>query len=294
MLLYLALPLSLSLSLSFSLSLSLSLSLSFSRTVRPGTWHLSRDLRLLREAKNVVRLLVIPADEGSTSWSLFNALAGHGFRVLFVRDTNHRLSNVFANTMRDEPAVLGCTFRVLTANKYCRAPYGGGRFLREAQASLRWLLQVGSAGHGVLDMFAERIAHDRQLDPKVVVGNYPLLTSIITDVAQAPIGSVVQLRRWWTYFDYNEKTFDRMWHTLLMGMYSSALCAGVSPADLLLVLKSNDAKSSACLDPTVGPLPCVCVYEPDISNSAAATATTSAASATTTTAAAQQPQHHDR
>jgi len=79
-------------------------------------------------------VLNIVADLGSTGWSLFQMFVLLYFlRAFFHPDPLHRLSCLFVNAVKAVPAIFRTVMDVQLVFKWKRAPYGGGRFFREAQ-----------------------------------------------------------------------------------------------------------------------------------------------------------------
>jgi hypothetical protein len=168
----------------------------------------------LRLSGRVVRVLIIAADEGSTGYSMFCFLAGYGcFRIVFMRDPAHRMSNLFINTLNSVPSVLKCVLDVLVVFKWRRAPYGGGRFWRETRQTLQHLLRRTERDHPLFSMFLESIARDVGVPVESFELSPELLRRHLASVVALPIGQKVEMRRWFTFMD-GAKDFVARTHTI--------------------------------------------------------------------------------
>ena len=82
-------------------------------------------VRVLRQEGllQLLRILVMVADEGSQGFAIFNFLANRtGARVLFFRDPPHVMANSFTNSLRMARAAMASTVQVLWVHKFRRAP----------------------------------------------------------------------------------------------------------------------------------------------------------------------------
>ena len=178
---------------------------------RRGQWSLPRAVREPGWS-HTLRILVLVADEGSEGWKLFQFLANHlRMRVFFIRDPPHRMSNLFTNALRAEASILSSVLRVLVVHKFRRAPYGGGKFWKGLKEILAVFLSQASASHPLLEVLADSIARDhgaaRGADIRALAG----------EMLHMPIGPIVQMRRWYTYYDAGLK-LDKIWHTMLLAL----------------------------------------------------------------------------
>lgn len=181
-----------------------------------SNWCLSIELQ--RRLHSLVRVLVFAADEGSEGWSLFNFLANYvRMRIMFFRDPPHRLSNLFTNAMRTVPSVMISMLKIHVIHKYRRAPFGGGKFWRELQETLRLLLDHSDHLHPMIDIYATAIARDHNMSPDRVANNPALLQELLRHMLVGPLGPKVELRRWWTFYDAG-RDVDKMWHTMLLSL----------------------------------------------------------------------------
>jgi hypothetical protein len=98
---------------------------------REAHWKLSPELQYLSPS-NPVHMLGVPSDEGSTLWSLFQFMAtGCKIRAMWHRDPLHKLSNVFARSVRAVAQAFQTVMAVLVVHRFRRAPFGGCRFWQD-------------------------------------------------------------------------------------------------------------------------------------------------------------------
>jgi len=170
-------------------------------------------------------VLSLVGDEGSIGWRVYQFLAGPGnLRVIWHSDPAHRLTNAYLNAMRSVPPAFKVIQQVLMVHKYRRAPFGGGKFWRQAQGAIAVLTNGGTHGLGIFDMFARSIAADLGIEPDVLEREPHRLMEAMDE----GIGAKVEMRRWWTHYDASGPLL-RIWHTLLVAILMQDVQAGVNP-----------------------------------------------------------------
>ena len=183
-------------------------------------WCLPPELRHAAADSCTAKILACVADEGSTGWSLFQWQATF-MRTIFFRDPAHRLSNTFTNAIKSVRRVLEGVFCLLALHRYRRAPYGTGRFWSSLKETLGLLLASSTHEHPMFDMFFEPIARDHVKSCSRQQA-FQLLSGMLT----APLGPLVQLRRWFTLWDAGWG-LDSLWHTMLFSMIAEYAMHGV-------------------------------------------------------------------
>ena len=178
-----------------------------------------------------VRVMVMVCDEGSQGFSLFWWLATHvrlSLRCIFIRDPPHKMSNVFINSLRGVFPLFRSVMDVLQIHKYKRAPFGGGRFWRAARETLVLLLStLNREPHAVMLIYAAAIERDLGLTSGTLddISQYK---SQLIRVANMSVGSRVEMRRWYSYYDAAVE-LDQTWHSMLLALVVETLCAGEDP-----------------------------------------------------------------
>ena len=207
-------------------------------------WVLSDELRLKQFSS--VRILVLVADEGSQGWAWYQYMSNHlRWRVLFIRDPLHRLSNLFVNGMKSNVRCLESALLSVTIAKFRRGPYGSGKFWSELKTSLQMFLRFADFNHPIVERFAKDIAadHGKQLGGL----NWNALKSLMEDMLQTILGPATQMRRWWSVFDSCDHMM-RNWHTMLMGLMVQLAMDGQDPWKILctaapVIVKEDDRVS---------------------------------------------------
>ena len=129
------------------------------------------------------------ADEGSSGWAVFGFLAHFNFRVMFQRDPCHRLSNVFVKTLRSVPAIMQVVFDLLLVFKFRRAPFGGGKFLRESMQSLQLLTKHAGLHHPLIDQLRDQLCRDIGASPEGAELDPSILRNHFDKCIKQPVGS---------------------------------------------------------------------------------------------------------
>ena len=157
---------------------------------------------------------MLVADEGSTGWSLYQYLASYlKYRVLFVRDPPHRISNLFTNALATVRPVLASTLQVLLVHKFRRAPYGGGKHWKGLRETLEAFLDDAAGMHPLLELLGPSIADDHRQPYHCTEQVVELLKSML----RVPMGPKVEMRRWFTFWDAGW-TLDKLWHSMLLAL----------------------------------------------------------------------------
>lgn len=190
-----------------------------------STWVL--DPALWEVGKGAVRSLVFLADEGSTGYSLWWWLVYCGLRCMFFRDPPHRISNLYVHSMRGVKQGIQAAMDVLLVHKYRRAPYGSGRFWREAKETIALVQKLGLR-HPIIHDFAPAIARDHGLSVDEALHDNKVMTRLLQSFSASGAGQRVETRRWWTKWDA-DLHLDKMWHTLLAALIMQFYIAGVDP-----------------------------------------------------------------
>ncbi len=172
-----------------------------------------------------LRLLVLNGDEGSTGMSLFFYLAAIGMRCLFWRDPAHRLSNAFTGSLRSNRLVWKSTLDMILVHKFRRAPYGSGRFWRQAKETIE-ILRDNSIGHPILAMLLPEIANDWRISVSTF-DSHSNVKKYLSAFISGGIGQRVECRRWFTVYIANQE-LDQLWHTLLLSLILKFLLDGES------------------------------------------------------------------
>jgi len=181
---------------------------------RTSQWDLPDELGPRALHGTHVRVLVLVADEGSTGWSLYQYLASYlKYRVLFVRDPPHRISNLFTNALATVRPVLASTLQVLLVHKFRRAPYGGGKHWKGLRETLEAFLGDAAGGHPLLELLGPSIADDHRQPYHCTEQVVELLKSML----RVPMGPKVEMRRWFTFWDAGW-TLDKLWHSMLLAL----------------------------------------------------------------------------
>lgn len=152
---------------------------------KESAWCLGPELRVPASG---ARVLVFACDEGTSGFSAWCFLAGVAkLRTLFHRDVPHRLTNAFVNSLRSVPYVFQMAADILLLHKWRRAPFGGGRFWKQAKETLLLLVQHVRENHPLLELYKEAIARDmgRPLEDFDEPG---CLKACIKDVLRVPVG----------------------------------------------------------------------------------------------------------
>ena len=100
------------------------------------------------------------------------------------------MSNLFINSLRAVPFVMQVVLDLLLVFKFRRAPYGGGRFWREAVQSVGLLTDRVSLEHPLLDQLHRELCRDVGYPSEVVEANPAILRKHFKAVKKMPIGSI--------------------------------------------------------------------------------------------------------
>ena len=173
----------------------------------------------------LAHVLSLVADEASTGWSLYQYLAGPShFRIMWHPDAAHRFTNCYLNAMRAVPQAFRMVHSVLLVHKFKRAPFGGGKFWREAQSAAKILANHGPTLHPLLEQYLAAIAQDLGVSALDLAEDPSQITAAMTD----NVGPRVEMRRWWTHYDASGPLV-RTWHILLVALLFQELMEGRNP-----------------------------------------------------------------
>jgi hypothetical protein len=172
-----------------------------------------------------VQILTLVGDEGSVGWRVFQYLAGPaGLRIMWHSDPAHRMTNVYLNAMKSVPLAFKMSQAVLLVHKYRRAPYGGGKFWKQAQGTMNLLTMGGQQSHELLDMFSTSIAEDLGVDiPDLETDPNRYLAAMM-----GATGPKVEMRRWWSHYDASRGLL-KIWHVLLVSLLAFEMSHGRDP-----------------------------------------------------------------
>ena len=194
----------------------------FSNGGRMSEWCLSEEI--LGNVAAAVWVLVLVGDEESTTQALFFWMAGqYSARIIFWRDPSHRLSNLFVRSLRAVPGLLAITGDHMVLHKYRRAPYGSGRFMKEAKETIALLLTQVEKSSAIIGPYVEAIANDTGCEPN--------LTAVVGELRRflrMAMGPRVEMRRWFTYIEM-APALDRIWHILLLSLTAVCIFEGQDP-----------------------------------------------------------------
>jgi len=109
---------------------------------------------------------------------------------------------------------------VLLVHKYKRAPYGGGKFWREARSALQLLCAYRPGVHPLLKQYLGAIAQD--------LGRGEVEPSTLPAAMGDQVGPRVEMRRWWTHYDASTDLV-RHWHCLLVAILAQEMMSGRNP-----------------------------------------------------------------
>ena len=123
---------------------------------------------------------------------------------------------------------MSATLDIMTAHKTRRAPFGGGRFWQESKEALQALLDNADANRHLFDQFAEGIARDHGQSVDLVTADFGKVTELAGRMLRLPMGSRVESRRWFTYYDAGYLLLS-VWHTWLMALIALFYLQGQDP-----------------------------------------------------------------
>lgn len=170
-----------------------------------------------------VQLLCLAGDECAVGWRCFQFLAGPAScRVMWHGDPAHRMTNLYLNAMKAVPCAFKVIQAVLLLHKYRRAPFGGGKFWKQAVLTITVLTHGGQRLHPLLEAFAHDIAEDLEVPPAL------LGPSQCLQAMTAKIGPKVEMRRWWSHYDASLDLL-KVWHLLLVALVAQERAAGRDP-----------------------------------------------------------------
>ena len=176
-----------------------------------------------------------------SGWALFQFLANHvRLRIIFIRDTCHRMSNWYTNALKGVMTYMNAALRVRVVSMFTRAPYGTGKNWGELKGTMKI----------ILDKVIDKGLHVKCLTPLChapgpqgarmggswhlhvqpivkcgkVTAEYPVLQMFATEIGvdhdmpaasssfahlkrclstllTHTIGPLIQFRRWWSAYD---------------------------------------------------------------------------------------------
>eukprot|EP00972_Heterocapsa_arctica_P074487 10993863-Heterocapsa_arctica.AAC.1 len=110
---------------------------------------------------------------------------------------------------------------VLLVHKYRRAPFGGGKFLRQAQGALQVCLRPGNVGFELFERYLPMVS--RELDMASTDAEAVALKALGLMLETA--GSKVEMRRWWTHYDASIELLP-LWTTMLVALLGQEMLGG--------------------------------------------------------------------
>jgi hypothetical protein len=110
----------------------------WNKATKQSRWEVSPEIALATPEKPA-SVLCLTSDKGSTLWSVFMFLSnmkGALCRIMFHRDPNHRMSNIFGTGTRFVPTAMKTVLNIMLVHRFRRAPSGGCRFWQERDEML--------------------------------------------------------------------------------------------------------------------------------------------------------------